>query len=112
WQGCAESGLCYPVQRTTVTTDADGLFPAQNLSKPQKLLASTTQPQVNEKILTAQKDELQAIEQTPITDKALTEEKIEEIQVAAVSEPVVQPEVELTEKNDQLIADPKNQTSS
>ena len=112
WQGCAESGLCYPVQRTTVTTDADGLFPAQNLSKPQKLLVSTTQPEANEKILTAQKDELQAIEQTPSTDKALTEEKVEEMQVAAVSEPVVQPEVELTEKNDQLIADPKNQTSS
>uniref|UniRef100_A0AAR5P4K0 Protein-disulfide reductase n=1 Tax=Dendroctonus ponderosae TaxID=77166 RepID=A0AAR5P4K0_DENPD len=76
WQGCAESGLCYPVQRTTVTTDADGLFPAQNLSKPQKLLVSTTQPEANEKILTAQKDELQAIEQTPSTDKALTEEKL------------------------------------
>lgn len=111
WQGCAESGLCYPVQRATVSTDADGLFPAQNLSKTPKLLASTAQPQANEKILNAQKDEFQAIEQTPSTDQALTEEKVEEIQVAAVSEPVVQPEMELTEKNDQLIADPKKQTS-
>lgn len=112
WQGCAESGLCYPVQRTTVKTDADGLFPAQNLSKPQKLLASTTQPEANEKILTTQKDELQAIGQTQSTDQALAEEKVEKVQVAAVSDPVVQPEVELTEKNDQLITDPKNQTSS
>ncbi len=112
WQGCAESGLCYPVQRTTITTDADGLFPAQNLSKPQKLLVSTTQPEANKQILTAQKDELQAIEQTPSTNQALAEEKVEEMQVAAVSEPVVQPEVELTEKNDPPIADPKNQTSS
>src|SRR5690606_9165610 len=112
WQGCAESGLCFPVQRTTVKTDADGLFPAQNLSKPQKLLASTTQPEANEKILTTQKDELQAIGQTQSTDQALAEEKVEKVQVAAVSDPVVQPEVELTEKNDQLITDPKNQTSS
>ncbi|QIC67738.1 protein-disulfide reductase DsbD [Acinetobacter schindleri] len=112
WQGCAESGLCYPVQRTTIKTDADGLFPAHNLSKTPKLLASTAQPEANDKILTARKDKLEAIGQAPSTDQALTEEKVEEIQVAAVSEPVVQPEMELTEKNDQLIADPKNQTSS
>lgn len=29
WQGCAESGLCYPVQRMTIQTDADGLLPGQ-----------------------------------------------------------------------------------
>lgn len=28
WQGCAESGLCYPVQKTTIRTDAAGLLPA------------------------------------------------------------------------------------
>ncbi|WP_278364105.1 protein-disulfide reductase DsbD [Acinetobacter schindleri] len=112
WQGCAESGLCYPVQRTTIKTDADGLFPAQNLSKTPKLLASTVQPEANEQILTARKDNPEAIGKTLSTDQALTEEKVEEIQVAAVSEPMVQPEVELTEKNDQLIADSKNQTSS
>ncbi|WP_430622974.1 protein-disulfide reductase DsbD N-terminal domain-containing protein [Acinetobacter amyesii] len=38
WQGCAESGLCYPVQRTTIQTDAYGLLPASNLSQQ-----STTQ---------------------------------------------------------------------
>ncbi|QBQ15861.1 protein-disulfide reductase DsbD [Acinetobacter haemolyticus] len=30
WQGCSEDGLCYPVQRTTITTDAAGLLPQQN----------------------------------------------------------------------------------
>ena len=30
WQGCSEDGLCYPVQRTTITTDATGLLPQQN----------------------------------------------------------------------------------
>ncbi|WP_257223731.1 protein-disulfide reductase DsbD [Acinetobacter sp. YH12140] len=38
WQGCAESGLCYPVQRTTIQTDADGLLPESKLSQQ-----STTQ---------------------------------------------------------------------
>ncbi len=38
WQGCAESGLCYPVQRTTIHTDADGLLPESRLSQQ-----STTQ---------------------------------------------------------------------
>ncbi len=38
WQGCAESGLCYPVQRTTIHTDGDGLLPGSKLSQQ-----STTQ---------------------------------------------------------------------
>lgn len=44
WQGCAESGLCYPVQKTTIETDVDGLFPAQNTSIQAKLLNSAEQP--------------------------------------------------------------------
>ena len=27
WQGCSKDGLCYPVQRQTLTTDAEGLIP-------------------------------------------------------------------------------------
>lgn len=27
WQGCSSDGLCYPVQRRTIQTDAQGLFP-------------------------------------------------------------------------------------
>lgn len=38
WQGCAESGLCYPVQSTAIHTDADGLLPVSKLSQQ-----STTQ---------------------------------------------------------------------
>lgn len=35
WQGCAEDGLCYPMQRKTIKTDADGLLPqlAQGANK-------------------------------------------------------------------------------
>ena len=52
WQGCAESGLCYPVQRTTIQTDADGLLPASNLSaqgvtKKKLLDAVTSAPLLN-----------------------------------------------------------------
>ncbi|WP_257225859.1 MULTISPECIES: protein-disulfide reductase DsbD [unclassified Acinetobacter] len=46
WQGCAESGLCYPVQRTTIHTDADGLLPESKLSQQsitqKKLLDAVT----------------------------------------------------------------------
>ncbi|MCO8042005.1 protein-disulfide reductase DsbD [Acinetobacter bohemicus] len=38
WQGCAESGLCYPVQRSTLQTDAEGLLPAQRITETKKLL--------------------------------------------------------------------------
>src|SRR5690606_10929892 len=38
WQGCAESGLCYPVQRSTIQTDAEGLLPAQRITETKKLL--------------------------------------------------------------------------
>lgn len=41
WQGCSEDGLCYPVQRTTLTTDTDGLLPQVNLSKSSVFQAAT-----------------------------------------------------------------------
>lgn len=30
YQGCSADGLCYPLQRKTIRTDADGLFPQNN----------------------------------------------------------------------------------
>ncbi|WP_089605101.1 protein-disulfide reductase DsbD [Acinetobacter piscicola] len=30
YQGCSADGLCYPLQRKTIRTDADGLFPQSN----------------------------------------------------------------------------------
>lgn len=32
YQGCSADGLCYPLQRKTISTDADGLFPQSNAS--------------------------------------------------------------------------------
>ncbi len=40
WQGCSEDGLCYPVQRTTITTDATGLLPQQNAEARHSHLAA------------------------------------------------------------------------
>lgn len=42
WQGCAESGLCYPVQRTTIQTDEEGLLPTQRFSESKRLLNVTS----------------------------------------------------------------------
>jgi thiol:disulfide interchange protein DsbD len=38
WQGCSEDGLCYPLQRKTIQTDASGLLPQQQSSTTAKLL--------------------------------------------------------------------------
>ncbi|MDO3663756.1 protein-disulfide reductase DsbD [Acinetobacter higginsii] len=43
WQGCADDGLCYPVQRTTIQTDATGLLPQQKLVSAQTKLALLVQ---------------------------------------------------------------------
>ena len=32
WQGCSQDGLCYPLQSTEITTDADGLLPQRSAS--------------------------------------------------------------------------------
>lgn len=43
WQGCSADGLCYPVQRTTLTTDQDGLFPQLQSQKNGLLQFDNTQ---------------------------------------------------------------------
>ncbi|MCH7293821.1 protein-disulfide reductase DsbD [Acinetobacter higginsii] len=43
WQGCADDGLCYPVQRTTIQTDATGLLPQQKFASAQTKLALLVQ---------------------------------------------------------------------
>lgn len=43
WQGCAQSGLCYPVQRSSIQLNAEGLLPEQHINENQKLLSSLNQ---------------------------------------------------------------------
>ncbi|ENX41263.1 protein-disulfide reductase DsbD [Acinetobacter sp. NIPH 2100] len=43
WQGCAEDGLCYPVQRTTIQTDDAGLLPQLKHKEPQANLTLLAQ---------------------------------------------------------------------
>ncbi|WP_171263429.1 protein-disulfide reductase DsbD [Acinetobacter silvestris] len=46
WQGCAEDGLCYPLQRKTIQTDANGLLPQSSLSST-NLLENNNKNQFN-----------------------------------------------------------------
>ncbi len=66
WQGCAESGLCYPVQRTTIQTDDDGLLPAQQLTQQPQLF----QPKAQTTLLPASDPIKNAIIQAPEPDEA------------------------------------------
>ncbi|WP_445115653.1 protein-disulfide reductase DsbD [Acinetobacter sp. WZC-1] len=40
WQGCAEDGLCYPMQHMIIQTDADGLFPQNSATASKTLFAA------------------------------------------------------------------------
>lgn len=45
WQGCSADGLCYPLQSTTIETDATGLLPQQNFAKK---LVTAAEPTLTE----------------------------------------------------------------
>lgn len=42
YQGCSADGLCYPLQRKTIRTDADGLFPQSNTTTKNILANNST----------------------------------------------------------------------
>ncbi|MDQ8953435.1 protein-disulfide reductase DsbD [Acinetobacter rudis] len=44
WQGCSSDGLCYPLQRRNISTDAEGLLGLNN-NKSQKTLLNNSQSQ-------------------------------------------------------------------
>lgn len=55
YQGCSADGLCYPLQRKTISTDADGLFPQTNTttnSTTKNLLSNSN----SESVLTQSND--------------------------------------------------------
>ncbi|MHA3055413.1 protein-disulfide reductase DsbD [Acinetobacter sp. ANC 4633] len=45
WQGCAKDRLCYPPQKITIRTDADGLISMQDQVRPQSGLLELSQQQ-------------------------------------------------------------------
>jgi len=59
YQGCSADGLCYPLQRKTISTDADGLFPQNHLSNKallnshndNSLLTQSSESKPQEKLL-------------------------------------------------------------
>ncbi|MFL4377230.1 protein-disulfide reductase DsbD [Acinetobacter baumannii] len=73
WQGCSEDGLCYPVQRTTITTDAAGLLPQQNSEiKFSNLTALITQENTSEVVPESEKQTVQE-KSNPETSSTLQE---------------------------------------
>lgn len=77
WQGCSEDGLCYPVQRTTITTDAAGLLPQQNLeTKFSNLAALVTQENTSEVVPEPEEQTVQE-KSNPETSSTLQEAEIQ-----------------------------------
>lgn len=63
WQGCSEDGLCYPVKRTTIQTDAEGLLPQQKLAESNsKLALSTNEAKSTDTISNEPKEKLTTVE--------------------------------------------------
>jgi thiol:disulfide interchange protein DsbD len=60
WQGCSEDGLCYPVQRTTITTDAAGLLPQQNSETKFSNLAALVTQENTSKVETESEEQSEA----------------------------------------------------
>lgn len=114
WQGCSEDGLCYPLQRRTIQTDAEGLLPQSNSSNQKLFLGSNKKsnslnnaeptPAVITPPNTAVANQAQPITQqkpteTPLKDRdlqkqAVAEKKLDLTQAAnqaAISQPVSAP---------------------
>lgn len=70
WQGCAEEGLCYPLQRKTIQTDSRGLLPQTAL--PTQNLLATNKNQFNAEVKPQNLANLK--EKTPVT--AATQDQI------------------------------------
>ncbi len=91
WQGCAESGLCYPVQHTVIQTDAEGLLPANEGTAQQQLLTSAASaPRLHAPVEPAPiKPDLAPAASEP------SEIKVENRTAEAPSEPSVMDEVQV-----------------
>lgn len=63
WQGCAEEGLCYPLQRKTIQTDNRGLLPQTALAT-QNLLTTNNKNQFNTEVKPS--DSINLKQKTPI----------------------------------------------
>ncbi|WP_336950903.1 MULTISPECIES: protein-disulfide reductase DsbD [unclassified Acinetobacter] len=66
YQGCSADGLCYPLQRKTIATDADGLLPQSNTSSKRLFNNNPTSSLLN------QSDTAVAAQDTKIKENAET----------------------------------------
>lgn len=75
WQGCSEDGLCYPVQRTTITTDAAGLLPQQNSETKFSNLAALVTQENTSKVETESEEQTVQEKSNPETSSTLQEDE-------------------------------------
>lgn len=94
WQGCAESGLCYPVQRATIHTDLEGLLPRpQRINKPQ--LLTTTEKMQSESALDRLDSTIETTEPAQAETEVIHAQTESELKVKSNAE-LVLPQIEQT----------------
>nr|WP_227591455.1 protein-disulfide reductase DsbD [Acinetobacter sp. Marseille-Q1620] len=118
WQGCAEDGLCYPMQRTTIHTDVDGLLPQhaasnQNLNTKSLFKTSTKNELVNDSnvvetqstLTTSNKNNLKVDQATEDSDKKLIETKFPDQKSNVASNNIENNAVETDQKKSEITID-------
>ena len=70
YQGCSADGLCYPLQRKTISTDANGLFP-QNSSSANRLLNRQSNDNNSLEQSSSNKVKVQDAKQDPIKNDSI-----------------------------------------
>ena len=88
WQGCADSGLCYPVQRTVLQTDADGLLPAAEGNAQTRLLNSIAASSNPNRLALAEKPSVQAEKKQPEESNIQAEPVQQTAESSIASEPL------------------------
>lgn len=83
YQGCSADGLCYPLQRKTIATDADGLLPQSNTSSKRLfnnnsnsslLNQSDNVPTQDKKLKESTETKVNSTVEKPVPNKALDDQ--------------------------------------
>lgn len=114
WQGCSEDGLCYPVQRMTIQTDASGLLPQQGATKNNTaiggLLKQSTTATSNHDV--AQLEEEKATTKPTVEETTAADKTPENINTALQEEQPASTVVLSTEKSSNITPTATTNSSS
>ncbi len=113
WQGCSEDGLCYPVQRMTIQTDASGLLPQQGAAKSNTaiggLLNQSTTATSNHHVANIEEEKATT---NLVTEKPTSTDKAPENLNTALQEEPTSSATFSTENNSNIISAPTTNSSS